>query len=175
MATATAETLRERVRQTFEMSVGLTAEEARAVEVGVYNAAIDLAESESVALAWASDAFREAYMAKARGVFANLCEDSHVGNAKLLARMRAGEFRPHELGTMARERMFPERWSDIIEEETLRNQHAFEVKLIPKTSMVVCGKCKSKKITYFELQTRSADESMTCFFTCLSCGKRWKS
>lgn len=37
-----------------------------------------------------------------------------------------------------------------------------------------CRKCKSKKTTYYSLQTRSADEPMTNFITCLSCGNRWK-
>ena len=38
-----------------------------------------------------------------------------------------------------------------------------------------CGKCKSYKTTYYELQTRSADEPMTVFITCHACNNRWKS
>lgn len=41
--------------------------------------------------------------------------------------------------------------------------------------MFKCSKCKSDKTTYYEMQTRSADEPMTAFITCLNCGKRWKS
>ena len=37
-----------------------------------------------------------------------------------------------------------------------------------------CNRCKSKKTTYYELQTRSADEPMTVFVTCHNCGKHWK-
>ena len=37
-----------------------------------------------------------------------------------------------------------------------------------------CGKCKSTKTTYYQMQTRSADEPMTTFVTCLNCTKRWK-
>jgi|694.fasta_scaffold00501_72 DNA-directed RNA polymerase subunit M/transcription elongation factor TFIIS len=37
-----------------------------------------------------------------------------------------------------------------------------------------CGRCKSDKTTYYQLQTRSADEPMTTFVTCLNCEKRWK-
>lgn len=37
-----------------------------------------------------------------------------------------------------------------------------------------CGRCKSKKTTYYQLQTRSADEPMTTFVTCLNCDKNWK-
>ena len=37
-----------------------------------------------------------------------------------------------------------------------------------------CNKCKSNKTTYYQLQTRSADEPMTTYVSCLNCGKRWK-
>ena len=37
-----------------------------------------------------------------------------------------------------------------------------------------CGRCKSMKTTYFQMQTRSADEPMTVFVSCLSCGRNWK-
>jgi DNA-directed RNA polymerase subunit M/transcription elongation factor TFIIS len=40
--------------------------------------------------------------------------------------------------------------------------------------MFKCGKCKSKKTDYYQLQTRSADEPMTTYVTCKSCGNRWK-
>jgi len=37
-----------------------------------------------------------------------------------------------------------------------------------------CARCKSKKTSYYQLQTRSADEPMTTFVTCLNCDKNWK-
>jgi len=37
-----------------------------------------------------------------------------------------------------------------------------------------CGKCKSRKTTYYQLQTRSADEPMTTYATCKTCGHKWK-
>eukprot|EP00915_Cephaloidophora_sp_WS-2016_P001028 GHVH01001374.1.p1 GENE.GHVH01001374.1~~GHVH01001374.1.p1 ORF type:complete len:301 (+),score=38.79 GHVH01001374.1:72-974(+) len=37
-----------------------------------------------------------------------------------------------------------------------------------------CGKCKSKKTTYFQMQTRSSDEPMTTYVTCNNCSNRWK-
>ena len=40
--------------------------------------------------------------------------------------------------------------------------------------MFICGKCKSNKTTNYQMQTRSADEPMTTFVTCLNCSKNWK-
>lgn len=37
-----------------------------------------------------------------------------------------------------------------------------------------CARCKSKKTSYYQLQTRSADEPMTTFVTCHNCAKNWK-
>lgn len=41
-------------------------------------------------------------------------------------------------------------------------------------SMLVCGKCGMRKTSSYEMQTRSADEPMTIFATCLCCGNRWR-
>ncbi len=38
-----------------------------------------------------------------------------------------------------------------------------------------CKKCKSKNTTYFQMQTRGADEPMTNFITCKDCLTQWKS
>lgn len=37
-----------------------------------------------------------------------------------------------------------------------------------------CRKCKGSKTTHYALQTRSSDEPMTVFVTCLTCGNRWR-
>jgi len=37
-----------------------------------------------------------------------------------------------------------------------------------------CGKCKAKKVSYYQKQTRSADEPMTTFITCLACRHQWR-
>jgi DNA-directed RNA polymerase subunit M/transcription elongation factor TFIIS len=40
--------------------------------------------------------------------------------------------------------------------------------------MFTCSKCKSKRTYFYQMQTRSADEPMTTFVTCLKCENRWK-
>lgn len=37
-----------------------------------------------------------------------------------------------------------------------------------------CARCKSKKTSYYQLQTRSADEPMTTFVSCHNCDRNWK-
>ena len=40
--------------------------------------------------------------------------------------------------------------------------------------MFTCPKCRKDKTTYYQMQTRSADEPMTVFITCTSCQHRWR-
>ncbi|GAA5878915.1 hypothetical protein JCM1840_000838 [Sporobolomyces johnsonii] len=43
-----------------------------------------------------------------------------------------------------------------------------------ETDAFQCGKCKQRRCMYYQMQTRSADEPMTTFVTCLNCNNRWK-
>ncbi|CAK9135906.1 unnamed protein product [Ilex paraguariensis] len=42
------------------------------------------------------------------------------------------------------------------------------------TNAFRCGRCGKKETTYYQLQTRSADEPMTTFVTCVNCNNHWK-
>ena len=41
------------------------------------------------------------------------------------------------------------------------------------TDIYKCGRKKKKKCTYYKMQTRSCDEPMTTFITCLNCNNSW--
>ncbi|CDR95410.1 transcription factor S-II (TFIIS)and transcription factor S-II (TFIIS) central domain containing protein, putative [Babesia bigemina] len=43
-----------------------------------------------------------------------------------------------------------------------------------KKGQFKCFKCNSSETVYHQLQTRSSDEPMTTFVTCLQCNNRWK-
>ena len=69
--------------------------------------------------------------------------------------------------------LYPELWEELI----LKNRKQMDMLSDKETnvsSMFKCGRCKENNCTYFQLQTRSADEPMTTFVTCLTCSKRWK-
>lgn len=83
----------------------------------------------------------------------------------------------------------PERLIDLTPEEMASDERRLENKQIkakalfecerggpPKatTDEFKCGRCGKRKCTYYQLQTRSADEPMTTFVTCVNCQKRWK-
>ncbi|GFE55717.1 transcription elongation factor s-ii [Babesia ovis] len=43
-----------------------------------------------------------------------------------------------------------------------------------KKGQFKCFKCHSSDTVYYQMQTRSSDEPMTTFVTCLQCSNRWK-
>mmetsp|Transcript_15417 Transcript_15417/g.51739 ORF Transcript_15417/g.51739 Transcript_15417/m.51739 type:complete len:292 (-) Transcript_15417:64-939(-) len=43
-----------------------------------------------------------------------------------------------------------------------------------ESDMFQCRKCKQKRTTFYQKQTRSADEPMTVFITCKNCGHEWR-
>lgn len=43
-----------------------------------------------------------------------------------------------------------------------------------ETDQFKCGKCHQRRTKYYQMQTRSADEPMTTYVTCINCGNRWK-
>ena len=82
---------------------------------------------------------------------------------------------PQQLAFMTHQEMYPELWKELIEQKMKRDESKMTQRLEASTDMFTCKKCKSKRCTYYELQTRSADEPATIFVTCLDCGKNWKS
>ena len=68
----------------------------------------------------------------------------------------------------------PKKWEKLIEEKIQRDKHKYEFKMEAATDTFTCRKCKSKKCTYYQMQTRSADEPMTTYVSCIDCGNRWK-
>ena len=71
--------------------------------------------------------------------------------------------------------MEPSKWKVMMEKQSKRVESLFTNQIEASTDMFKCKKCKSKRCTYYELQTRSADEPATIFVTCLDCGKNWKN
>jgi transcription elongation factor S-II len=68
----------------------------------------------------------------------------------------------------------PDRWMDKLRQAAERDKALYSRKTTASMQMY-CSSCKKKtNCDYYQMQTRSADEPMTTFVTCLECDKRWK-
>jgi len=59
-------------------------------------------------------------------------------------------------------------------EETERAVKCYATATPAVEGQIRCGRCKSVAVSVEQKQTRGADESMTVFVQCESCGLRWK-
>lgn len=115
----------------------------------------------------------DAYKGKMRSLFQNLKNKS---NPQLRKRVLTGEITAKRFVVMTHDEMKSDARraeDEKLEKENMNQAMVAQVeKAISKEFQ--CGKCKQKKVSYSQAQTRSADEPMTTFCECMNCGNRWK-
>mgnify|MGYP001241403836 CR=1 FL=1 len=138
------------------------------VEKGIFNFSVRKAGKMKVIKKWNNVKFVLIYLNKFKVIFHNL------KNKIIVEKLKANTIKPHEMSFLTHAELLPEKWQQQIEDKKLRLENKFFPKIEASTDNFTCGKCKSKACTYYQLQTRSADEPMTTFVTCTLCGNRWK-
>ncbi|KAJ3057502.1 Transcription elongation factor A protein 1 [Rhizophlyctis rosea] len=119
------------------------------------------------------DQVGEPYKARIRTEVMNLQNKTHP---ELRMKVLSGEITAKDFAVMPVEEMASKERQDEIAAEKKKAAHDAVVgKPVQQTTdMFLCGRCKQRKCTYFQMQTRSADEPMTTFVTCTYCGHKWK-
>ena len=153
---------------------GITKIQAKQIEKGIWEYSIKYAEDNGIVTEFNDTMFKNVYFNKGRSIYSNLNENTYIKNTRLKNRVKSKEFPEKKLAFMNPQYMFPELWKEYLDEKERREKVLYETRKETATDMFKCGRCKKKECTYYQLQTRSADEPMTTFVTCLNCGKRWK-
>jgi len=144
------------------------------LERGIYNATLDDAKKHMVPLTWDHETFKWMYSTIAKRTLTNFHPDSYIGNKSLIERWKEGEFTLDSIGRWTPYELNPANWKDLKDQQFRRDKRILEGNLAMATDRFRCSQCKKKMCSYYELQTRSADEPMTIFISCLNCGKHWK-
>jgi len=139
------------------------------LEKAIFNYAIKEATNKKILKKWENPFFVQLYIDRMRTIFLNLKKE------ELLNQLSRGEITPQALVFMTHQEMDPEHWKTMIDKKIKRDANKFNNNMQASTDTFTCRKCKSKKCTYYELQTRSADEPATIFITCLNCSHNFKS
>jgi transcription elongation factor S-II len=159
---------RENIRVKLSTVISMDEDASTNLEKGIYNYAIQESNFKKIVKKWENPAFSQLYLDRLKTVYVNL------KNPALLKALQKGEIAPQSLAFMTHQEFAPDKWKTLIDQKMKRDIAKYDKKIEASTDMFTCKKCHSKKCTYYELQTRSADEPATIFVTCLDCGKHWK-
>lgn len=142
---------------------------AKNVEVSIFNWTVRRYPKNA---SWENRMFKESYKHRFLEVKRALKEGNLLDRlsertvrAKDLVRMEAEKLIPN--GPLATAIMNAKNREIEIEKHKAKLDEEYE-------GIFKCRKCGSKKTTYYQLQTRSADEPMTTYVTCTNCDNRWK-
>lgn len=138
------------------------------LEKGVFNYSVKEANSRKIVPKWDNAQFVQIYLDRLRSIYLNL------KNEDLLKQIKSKEITAQNMASMSHQEMNPEHWKILIEQKIKRDSNRFNTNIQASTDMYVCRKCKSRRSSYYEMQTRSADEPATIFVTCLDCGLNYK-
>ena len=103
--------------------------------------------------------------------FNELCRALNPNNTYILDGLSNGTIDVYDLPYLRLHILNKQKWEPI----TKRLEHIeFKKNNMATTDIYQCRKCKKRKCTIRQMQTRSADEPMTTFVKCVECGTEWK-
>jgi len=139
------------------------------IEVSIYNWCISEASNKQIMQTLENKFFMILYKDRLRSITRNL---SH--NNDFLQKIKSKEIEAHKIGKITHQEMDPNKWSDIIQQKIERDNQKYNNNTEGLSKEFKCGRCKKRETQYTQVQTRSADEPMTTFVTCVNCGNNWK-
>jgi DNA-directed RNA polymerase subunit M/transcription elongation factor TFIIS len=150
------------------IKLGINESKSRNIEKSIYNKCLEDATKKTIIKKWDNKFFVFLYVDKFKHVYSTL------KNKEVFVKILNGKFKTSNIAFMTHQELYPEKWTILIEDKRLRLENKYFPKIEASTDNFTCRKCKSNECTYYQLQTRSADEPMTTFVTCIKCQNRWK-
>jgi len=143
--------MRDRVREKFE---------SEEIETAILNRCINDAQKWFVDIDWSNTVFVDMYRSRAVSLYPY---------REMAKDMDVTKFVDSTLVDLN-----PKRWKEMIQ-SIIDKKKAMYSKKSTASIFLHCSSCKKKtRCDFYQLQTRSADEPMTTFVTCLECDKKWK-
>ena len=139
------------------------------LENAILNRCIRECIKQGVDVTWTNPGFWNHY----RGRCIQFYENMRL-TPEWVTKLNGGEIAPQDFSELSAVDLCPKRWKARIEAQIEKDKHLYS-NTGAASIYFYCSGCKKKsKCDYYQLQTRSADEPMTTFVTCLECDRRWK-
>ena len=135
---------------------------ATAIEKGIHKFTHEYCEDQG-----APFLFDSIYENKTNDLLLNLKTTENV----LINHLKEGKINPEELAFLKPEELNPDKYETIIKKKEIAD---YKKNNKATTDIFKCSKCKSRKCTLHQQQTRAGDEPMTTYVTCQECGHVFK-
>ena len=167
--------IRESIRSVIVLKLSmLSSSDQINLEKGIFRSTLEACRMHHCWRRWENPEFQAQYQVIARRTITNLDPTSDVKNTYLLAAVLSKSIAIQEVPFLPMTELFPAKWKAMVEHQVKQEIRALEGDKDMASNMFKCKACGKSQTTYYELQTRSADEPMTIFIRCIPCGKQWR-
>lgn len=143
--------------------------EIESMERQIYLMALKESAKRGIVPHWRNPTFCEYYLIYVRTNYIHL---TTLPNVK--EKIISGEIALESLPQFNHYAVNPEGWHDLRERQRIREEKELAGDRRMATDRFKCHRCGQKQCSYYQLQTRSADEPMTTFIKCLICNNEWR-
>lgn len=156
---------RRKAKSTLQKII-LNADIVSDIEAGIHDFACQYCISENY-----RDMVSNVYQDTLRNVVFNLENRSSKSGRQLRRDVEAKRINAYNLAFMTPDELNSDAWMDII----IHNNRVRErLNNLPTYEWKPCRDCGKRQYSYYQLQTRSADEPMTIFYICKNCNRTYK-
>jgi len=142
------------------------------MEISINNWVRENTPNAATEASWENPNFRWRYKQRLMSILFNLKK-----NPELITLLKERTVKAKDIGGMPPEKLWPTGpYATALKKARELELARDLVKLQEDENyqgLLTCPKCKSKKTSYYQMQTRSADEPATNFCSC-ACGHRWR-
>ena len=160
--------IRIKIKEKFELQEGM----ANNIEINIFNYTVNQCKDRNIVRKWDNKYFVQIYTDKFRSIYNNINPINNK-NKEILKNIKDKKISTKNIAFMTHQELKPYLWKELIDAKINRDKNIGKDEDMLATDEFTCFKCKKNKCTYYQLQTRSADEPMTTFVSCLICGNKW--
>lgn len=137
------------------------------IEAGVYEYVIIYIDNNQINI----NLIRSVYVDKLENIISNFDPSAQSYNKVLVKQLQNPSYDWQNLAFLEPYELNPVNWEFLIKKNELRE---YKKNNVAASDLYECYKCNNKRCRVIQLQTRSADEPMTTFVTCLVCYNEFK-
>jgi hypothetical protein len=125
------------------------------LERGIFNNTLILYNNKVVSQTW-NELFKNIYINRAMIIYDNVNPKGKIGNTTLLTRLLNKDCDEFEICSFGPDKLFPERYNNLLNRYSNKDIDVTPIPVDQPDGVFKCGKCKTYKTTYYQIQTRSA-------------------